>query len=71
RLQCSFAVARRSFRADVAEADIADAITAVRRCHAALLARDAKSVLRDRAELQALLESLRTAPSFRSAAVSS
>jgi hypothetical protein len=59
QLQCSFAVARRSFRADVPAGGIPDAITAVRACHAQLLAREPVAVLRDHAELQASLQSLR------------
>lgn len=59
RLRCGFAVARRSFRADVPATRIPDAIAAVRSCYAQLLAREPVAVLRDHLELQASLQSLR------------
>lgn len=55
RLHCSFAVARRSFRADVPASAIPEAIAAVRHCHAGMVARDARAILDDHAELQASL----------------
>jgi hypothetical protein len=70
RLGCSFAVARRSFRADVPAPEIAEAISAVRSCHADLRRRDTASILRDQADLQTMLASLRAAPSPHPFAVS-
>lgn len=62
RLRCDFAVARRSFRADVAVAEIPGAVDAVRRCHAALVAREPEMQHADHAGLQQAIATVRTAP---------
>ena len=61
RMDCGFAVARRSFRADVPMPEIADTIGAVRGCYAQLSAREPLTVLRDHAALQDALQDLRLA----------
>jgi hypothetical protein len=47
RQSCDFAVARRSFRADVPQADLCGAINAIRTCYAEMLRRDAARVADD------------------------
>jgi hypothetical protein len=53
RQSCCFAIARRTFRADVAQADIAEATRALRTLFEELRQRDAKAIADDHAALSA------------------
>lgn len=52
RLACGFAVARRSFRAEVPETEIAATLAELRRCFDVLRTRDARAASQDRVALQ-------------------
>jgi hypothetical protein len=62
RQSCSFAIARRTFRADVPQADIAKATGALRTLFAQLRQRDSKAIAGDRAALRAHVARLTPAP---------
>lgn len=58
RLGCAFAVARRSFRADVPMADLPTAVFEIRTAYAQLLGRSSEEIAEDRRTLQALVAGL-------------
>jgi len=56
RLSCNFAVARRSFRADVPRRDLSDVTNAIRQSYAELRGRDAQAIGADHRALRAHVE---------------
>lgn len=66
RQSCSFAVARRSFRTDVPQADLSRAVHAIRTCYAELRQRDARTVAADYEQLCAHVMRLTSGEASRS-----